>query len=153
MCNFRIPLLTGNNKLVGDYGFLLYPIGPSKRFTSNNMMRFWTNFAKSGMPGKSTNNIEWIKYDGKENTPSNYMILDKKRNLKMHTDEFSFSSLLEDLYQEKALTNLEKCVVMLQILTYVGNDLYDEYIDSYPGKCDRNESEQFVKDNSDFIEY
>lgn len=149
----EIPLLTGNNKLVGDYGFLLYPIGPSKRFTSNNMMQFWTNFAKSGMPGKSTNNIEWTKYDGKENTPSNYMILDKKRNLKMHTDEFSFSSLLEDLHQEKALTSLEKCVVMLQILTYVGNDLYDEYIDSYPGKCDRNESEQFVKDNSGFIEY
>jgi para-nitrobenzyl esterase len=30
----EIPLLTGNNKLVGDYGFLIYPRGPSKRFTS-----------------------------------------------------------------------------------------------------------------------
>ena len=42
----EIPLLTGNNKLVGDYGFLIYPRGPSKRFTSKNMMKFWTNFAK-----------------------------------------------------------------------------------------------------------
>jgi hypothetical protein len=42
----EIPLLTGNNKLVGDYGFLIYPRGPSKRFTSKNMMHFWTNFAK-----------------------------------------------------------------------------------------------------------
>ena len=47
----EIPLLTGNNKLVGDYGFLIYPRGPSKRFTSKNMMKFWTNFAKNGKPG------------------------------------------------------------------------------------------------------
>ena len=50
---------TGNNKLVGNYGFLIYPKGPSKRFTSNNMMKFWTNFAKYGEPGKSTNGIKW----------------------------------------------------------------------------------------------
>ena len=55
----------------------------------------------------------------------------------MHADEFSFSSLIKDLHKENALTNLEKCVVLLQMLTYVGNDLYDEYVDSYPGKCDR----------------
>ena len=42
----EIPLLTGNNKLVGDYGFLIYPRGPSKKFTSKNMMLFWTNFAQ-----------------------------------------------------------------------------------------------------------
>jgi para-nitrobenzyl esterase len=27
----EIPLLTGNNKLVGDYGFFIYPRGPSKK--------------------------------------------------------------------------------------------------------------------------
>ena len=27
----EIPLLTGNNKLVGNYGFIIYPPGPSKR--------------------------------------------------------------------------------------------------------------------------
>ena len=70
----EIPLLTGNNKLVGDYGFLIYPRGPSKRFTSRNMMHFWTNFAKYGEPGISSNGVEWKKYIGKENTPSNYMV-------------------------------------------------------------------------------
>ena len=29
----EIPLITGNNKLVGEYGFSLYPNGPSKKFT------------------------------------------------------------------------------------------------------------------------
>jgi len=149
----EIPLLAGNNKLVGDYGFLIYPNGPSKRYTSKNMMKFWTNFAKNGKPGVSSNGVEWTKYNGKKNFPSSYMILDNRKNLKMHKDEFSFSSLSKDLYRENALTNLEKCVVLLQMLTYVGDDIYDLYVDDYPGKCDRNESEQFLKDNGSFIDY
>jgi para-nitrobenzyl esterase len=149
----EIPLLTGNNKLVGDYGFFIYPRGPSLRFTSKNMMQFWANFAKNGKPGISSNGVEWTKYNVQQNTPSNYIVLDNKRNLRMHTDELSFSSLVKDLYQENALTNLEKCVVLLQMLTYVGDDLYDEYINDYPGKCERTESEQFLKDNASFIDY
>jgi para-nitrobenzyl esterase len=149
----EIPLLTGNNKLVGDYGFLIYPKGPSKRFTSKNMMKFWTDFAKSGKPGISTNGVEWIKYNGQANAPSNYMVLDNRRNLKMSTDQFSFSSLARDLYMENALTSLEKCVVLLQMLTYVGDDFYDKYVDDFPGECDRDESEQFLKDNASFIDY
>ena len=149
----EIPLLTGNNKLVGDYGFLIYPRGPSKRFTSKNMMLFWSNFAKNGEPGLSTNGIRWNKYNGLTSLPSNYLILDKRRDLKMTFDNFSFSSLIQDLYEENDLTNLEKCVVLLQMLTYVGDDLYDDYADEYPGNCNRNESEQFLKDNADFIDY
>ena len=149
----EIPLLTGNNKLVGDYGFLIYPNGPSKRFTSKNMMKFWTDFAKYGEPGISTNGIEWKKYNGQENIPSNYMVLDNRKNLKMQEDKFSFSSLTKDLYKENALTDLEKCVVLLQMLTYVGDDLYDEYVEEYPGECNKAESEQFLKDNASFIDY
>ena len=149
----EIPLLTGNTKLVGDYGFLIYPNGPSKRFTSKNMMKFWTTFAKDGKPGISSNGVEWKKYTGQKNLPSNYMILDNRKNLKMHIDEFSFSSLTKDLYKEDALTELEKCVVLLQMLTYVGDDLYDQYVHDYPGKCDRTKSQQFLKDNSSFIDY
>ena len=149
----EIPLLTGNNKLVGNYGFLIYPRGPSKRFTSKNMMKFWTNFAKNGEPGKSTNGIKWEKYDGNSNMPSNYMIIDKKSELKMQLDNFSFASLVKDLYKENDISDLEKCVVLLQMLTYVGDDLYDDYASQYKGKCDRNISEKFVKDNDSFIDY
>ena len=149
----EIPLLTGNTKLVGDYGFLIYPKGPSKRFTSKNMMQFWTNFAKNGEPGFSTNGLEWKKYNGLKNASSNYMILDKRKELKMQSDNFSFSSLIHDLYKEDVLTDLEKCVVLLQMLTYVGDDLYDEYVDEYPGDCSREKSEQFLKDNASFIDY
>ena len=87
----EIPLLTGNNKLVGNYGFLIYPRGPSKNFTSKNMMKFWTNFAKTGKPGISSNGVEWLKYDGISDNKSNFIILDRRKNLKMSSDNTSFS--------------------------------------------------------------
>ena len=122
----EIPLLTGNNKLVGDYGFLIYPKGPSKHFLSKNMMNFWANFAKTAKPGISSNKQEWTKYDGLDETESNFMILDNRANLKMDKDKNSFKSLVNDLYYEKDITDLEKCVVLLQMLTFVGDDLYDD---------------------------
>ena len=147
----EIPLLAGNNKLVGDYGFLMYPRGPSKRFTSKNMIKFWANFAKEGAPGKSTNSIKWNSYNDPDK--SNFIILDNRANLKMSSDTASFESLVRDLHEETNVTDLEKCVVLLQMLTFVGDDLYDEYINSYPGNCVRSESEKFLKDNASFIEY
>ena len=149
----EIPLLTGNNKLVGDYGFLIYPKGPSKLFTSKNMMSFWVNFAKTGKPGISSNKQEWKKYDGLNETDSNFMILDNRKNLKMSTDQNSFKSLVNDLYYEKDITDLEKCVVLLQMLTFVGDDLYDDYVNFYPGRCDRSSAENFLKENASFIDY
>ena len=88
-----------------------------------------------------------------KNTSSNYIVLDNRKNLRMDKDKFSFSSLTKDLYLEDALSNLEKCVVLLQMLTYVGDDLYDKHIEEYPGKCNRAESEKFIKDNDSFVEY
>jgi para-nitrobenzyl esterase len=149
----EIPLLTGNNKLVGDYGFLIYPKGPSKSFLSKNMMNFWANFAKTGKPGISSNKQEWIKYNGLNNIDSNFMILDNRKNLKMSKDQNSFKSLVNDLYYEKNITDLEKCVVLLQMLTFVGDDLYDDYVNFYPGKCNRSDAENFLKANASFIDY
>ena len=132
---------------------LIYPRGPSKRFTSKNMMLFWTNFAKTGKPGSSSNGIEWLRYDGSKKDISNYMILDRRSNLMMSSDNFSFSSLVEDLYFENTITDQEKCIVLFQMLTYVGDDIYDKYINRYPGKCSRKESEKFLIENSEFIDY
>jgi len=149
----EIPLLAGNNKLVGDYGFLIYPKGPSKSFLSKNMMKFWANFAKTGEPGISSNKQEWIKYDGLNEMNSNFMVLDNKKNLKMDKDQNSFKSLVNDLYYEKDITDLEKCVVLLQMLTFVGDDLYDDYANYYPGVCNRSDAENFLRANASFIEY
>ena len=45
------------------------------------MMLFWSNFAKSGSPGISTNAVIWTPYIADNH--KNYLILDKKKNLKI----------------------------------------------------------------------
>ena len=151
----EIPLLAGNAKLVGGYPLsdLIYPAGKSKLFTSRNMMRFWTNFAKNGQPGESTNSIKWDSIVKNKDLTSSYIILDRKENLKMHNNKKTFKTLAEELYKDKRVNDLEKCVILLQMFTFVGNDLYDENIRHYPGECDRSKSENFLIENASFIEY
>ncbi len=151
----EIPLLAGNAKLVGGYPLsdLIYPSGISKFYLSRNMMRFWTNFAKTGNPGESTNSITWEPIITKGNTDISYMILDNKKNLELESGLNTFKSLSEELYYDERLTDLEKCVILLQMFTFVGDDLYDENIEHYPGSCKRSDATQFLKDNASFIEY
>ena len=151
----EIPLLAGNAKLVGGYPLsdLIYPSGISKFYLSRNMMRFWTNFAKTGNPGESTNSIIWEPIITKGNTEPSYMILDNRKNLKLESGLNTFKSLSNELYYDKRVNDLEKCVILLQMFTFVGDDLYDENIKHYPGNCKRSEAEQFLKDNASFIEY
>lgn len=149
----EIPLLAGNTKLVGGYPLsdLIYPPSFSKFYLSRNMMKFWTNFAKYGYPGKSSNSITWESYDA--DNGARYMILDNRKNLKMSQQELSFKLLSQELYEDKRISELEKCVVLLQMFTFVGDDLYDKNIQNYPAECDRNVAEQFLRDNASFIEY
>ena len=151
----EIPLLAGNAKLVGGYPLsdLIYPFGKSKLYTSRNMMRFWTNFAKTGEPGKSSNAVKWESIVNNEELGSSYMIIDNRKNLKINSDIKTFKSLTKELYEDDRVNKLEKCVILLQMFTFVGNDLYDENIKHYPGNCDRSEAENFLIENASFIEY
>ncbi len=148
----EIPLLAGNTKLVGGYPLsdLIYPPTLSKFYLSKNMMRFWANFAKSGSPGSSTNSVSWEIYE--PNNPA-YLILDKKKNLKMQKGNNSFKTLSNELYEDERVSALEKCVILLQMFTFVGDDLYNKHINNYPGECDREKAENFLKENASFIEY
>ena len=150
----EIPLLTGSTKLVGGspVSNFMYPKSISKFYTSKNMMKFWSNFAKYGEPGSSTNNVEWHRYEVDEDNFSSFMIIDKRKNLKMSSDDISFKKLSNEIYTDKRLDEIEKCVVLYQMLTYVGNDIYDENIKDYPGKCDRKKSENFIINNASVID-
>ena len=150
----EIPLLTGSTKLVGGspVSNFMYPKSISKFYTSKNMMKFWSNFAKYGEPGSSTNNVEWHRYEVDEDNFSSFMIIDKRKNLKMSSDDISFKKLSNEIYTDKRLDEIEKCVVLYQMLTYVGNDIYDDNIKDYPGKCDRKKSENFIINNASVID-
>tara|TARA_Y200000002_G_scaffold333934_1_gene300598 strand:+ start:25 stop:378 length:354 start_codon:yes stop_codon:yes gene_type:complete len=116
-------------------------------------MKFWSNFAKYGEPGYSTNKIKWEPYSVDKDNFSSYMVLDKKRNLKMSSDDKTLKKLSEEVFTDKRLSETEKCVVLYQMFTYVGNDMYDENINGYPGKCDRKASEDFIINNASVIDY
>jgi para-nitrobenzyl esterase len=146
----EIPLLTGNNKLVGDFGFLLYPRGPSKRFTSNNMMRFWTNFAKSGEPGESSNKIKWEKYSPDKQS---FIVLDKKRNMKTIEITSSYKTLIEELNDDSRVNNVEKCVIVYQMGSIVGNDIFNKLIKDATFPCKKSNAIKFLEENESFIEY
>ncbi len=150
----EIPILLGDTTLVGGspVSNFMYPRGISRFYTSRNMMKFWTNFAKHGKPGMSSNKIEWTPYDINQDNKISFMIIDNKRNLKMSSNNISYKTLSEELFIDKRLNEEEKCVIALQMYTFVGNDLYDENIANYPGSCDRESSEQFIKDNAGTIE-
>ncbi len=151
----EIPLLTGNTALVGGppVSNFMYPKGISHFYTSRNMMRFWSNFARYGKPGYSTNNIEWDLYNVDDNNFSSFIVLDKRKNLKMSSDNTTLQKLSKEVYIDERLTEIEKCVVLYQMFTYVGNDIYDENIEEYPGKCDRRASENFIITNASVIDY
>ncbi len=151
----EIPLLTGSAKLVGGppVSNFMYPKGISHFYTSRNMMKFWSNFATYGEPGYSTNNIGWDLYNYGENKSSSYIILDKKKNLRMSSANISFEKLAKEIHTDTRLNELEKCVVLYQMFTYVGNDMYKEKINSYPGECDRKASENFIINNASVIDY
>ena len=151
----EIPLLTGNAKLVGGppVSNFLYPKGMSYFYTSRNMMKFWSNFAKYGEPGYSTNNINWDTYNFSDNNSSSYIILDKRKNLKMASDNITFKKLSKDIYTDDRLSDSEKCVVLYQMFTYVGSDEYSDKVKDYPGNCDRKASEEFIINNASVIDY
>ncbi len=151
----EIPLLAGDYKLVGGYPLsdLIYPPSVSKRFTSKNMMIFWTNFAKYGDPKLSSNSVKWEPYDINKSRNGKFLIIDKKKHLDMSYDSKTFETLFDELYVDIRLSELEKCVILLQMLTFVGDDLYDKKSNIYKGTCNRSTAEQFLVDNASFIEY
>ena len=148
----EISLVTGNNKLVEGYGFLIYPNGPSKRFLSKNMMRFWSNFAKNGKPGSSTNGIEWNPYNSLKDS-KNFLVLDNKRNMKMEYSGTTYKTLVEELNNDNRVNELERCVILYQMGTFVGNDILDKISQYANFSCKRSDAKKFLEDNASFISY
>ena len=96
------------------------------------------------MQNKNLNNIE---------NNFSYIVLDKKKNLKMSSDNITFKQLSKEVFNDQRLSELEKCVVLYQMFTYVGNDIYEENIRDYPGQCNRKDSEDFIINNASVIDY
>jgi para-nitrobenzyl esterase len=148
----EIPLITGNNDIVGDFGFLLYPSGPSKRFLSKNMMLFWTNFAKNGVPGTSSNGIDWLPYNDL-NSSKNFFILDNRKRMNLTYLHSTYESLVKELNNDARVNEIERCVILYQMGTFVGNDIFDEIKLFSNFECERKDAINFLEANASFVQY
>ena len=115
-------------------------------------MKFWSNFAKEGKPGKSSNGIEWSLYNHSQGL-KNFMILDDKKNMRMKSSQTSYKSLVEELNNDTRISELERCVILYQMGTFVGNDIFDDISKYANFSCKRADSKKFLEDNDSFISY
>jgi hypothetical protein len=136
---------------VGDFDFILYPAGPSKRFTEKNMMKFWANFAKTGIPGKSSSNKEWKSFIN--NNEKSIMILDKRSDMRMSKFNKDINSLITELELSSVINSREQCALLFQITTFVGEDIFDDYQDRLNGACTRDLAREFLDENSGVIDF
>ena len=81
------------------------------------------------------------------------MILDRKRDMKIEYSQTTYKSLVEELNNEKRVNELERCVILYQMGTFVGNDIFDEISQYANFLCKRSEAKKFLEENASFISY
>ena len=146
----EIPMISGDFGLAEDFEWIVYPRSSSRRFVSKNMMNFWSNFAKNGFPGESTNNIVWEKYN--PNNKKSILIIDEKNNLQINELNLSMENLVSDILSSQILDNEEKCILLYETTNYIGNNLFDYFNADSSLECSREEALRISKRNSGTIE-
>ena len=145
----EIPMVSGDYGMVGDFQWIVYPRSPSRRFVSRNMMNFWSNFAKNGVPGNSTNNIEWKKFD--PSASRSILIIDEKKNLRSSNLNLDLDLLVKNILNSQILINEEKCIILYETTNYIGDDSFDSFNKNLGFECSRDEALRISKKNSGSI--
>ena len=115
------------------------------------MMKFWANFAKTGIPGKSSSNKEWKSFIN--NNEKSIMILDKRSDMRMSKFNTDINSLITELELSSVINSREQCALLFQITTFVGEDIFDDYQNRLDNKCTRVLARGFLDENSGVIDF
>ena len=146
----EIPMISGDFNLVEDFRWIVYPRSSSRRFVSKNMMNFWSNFAKTDLPGDSTNGVSWNKFNPSLN--KSMLIIDEEKNLKISELDLSLDSLVEDILNSETLNNEEKCIILYETTNYIGDNSFDLYADRIDYDCTREEALRISEKNAGSIQ-
>ena len=65
----------------------------------------------------------------------------------------SYKELVEQLNYDPRVNELERCVILYQMGTFVGNDVFNEIQQFSNFDCDRKVARNFLEANNSFIEY
>ena len=99
---------------------------------------------------ESTNGIIWNKYNESSNE---FIILDKKKNLQIKNEIKSFVELLSELSSDNRVNAEEKCVILYQIGSLIGNDIYEDLESKFDNNCSKESSKDFLRKNASFVSY
>ena len=114
-------------------------------------MSFWTEFAKNGIPGKSSNDISWEKYNPQSD--KNILHIDEKKDLRIEKLDLSMQGLVNEILSSKIIDNEEKCILLYETTNYIGDNSFDDYNDLVPFNCSRKEALRISERNSGSIEF
>ena len=81
------------------------------------------------------------------------MILDNKKNMNIVNLDTSYKSLVEELNLDTRVSELERCVILYQMGTFVGNDILDDISKYANFSCKRADAKKFLEENANFISY
>ena len=73
--------------------------------------------------------------------------------MKIESKVPNFKVLVKELASDDRVNELEKCIVLFQMGTYVGLDIYSDLEAMYPNQCNVDKSVKFLEDNASFIDY
>ena len=82
-----------------------------------------------------------------------FIILDEKRNMKTIEINSSYKILIEELNNDSRVNNIEKCVILFQMSSLVGNDIFNKLIKDATFPCKKSIAIKFLEENDSFIEY
>ena len=116
--------------VIGDY---MYPDTDSAAEMTEIMMTAWGAFARDGTP-RLPDGRDWPRYDPA--TPA-FMRLDVGGQLGLSDDVPSRDELLSRVGSSAAVSELERCLLVWELLTAVGVPSYDAYDLWEEGRCAR----------------
>ena len=117
--------------MYGDIGEYMYPDTDSAAEMTETMMTAWGAFARDGAP-RLPDGREWPRYDP---TAPAFMRLDVGGQLGLSDDVPSRDELLANVALSETVSELERCLLVWELLTAVGVPNYDAYNVWGGGRC------------------
>ena len=73
--------------------------------------------------------------------------------MKIANSYTSYKELVEQLNYDGRVNELERCVILYQMGTFVGNDIFEQIRQYSNFDCDKKDARNFLEANASFIEY
>lgn len=125
-----IAFVTGNFTY-GPISSYIYPDGLKRDQMQRTIMGSWSSFARTGNPSKQQS-FSWDNYAPDKPV---FLHLDIDTNLRQALEKASITSLLDEVANSPIPSEIERCHIVWEIHTNVGNNDQQGYRDWDNGRC------------------